>query len=456
MLFTYCEKMFESQPSPRAALKKILKTHLWMKLIIALALGVATGFALLHFQHLFPDRLIVSLADWIALPGSLYLTLIQMVIVPLILSSLILALADITQLAHAKNITVSAFIFIVVSTIGGALIGIIVTSLFQPGVAIHEAARPLGELAVHREGVLSLTPHSLLKLIPSNPLATLVNGDLLDVLMISLIFGLVISKMDKKKSAILLEFMEGTQALCMLLITWTIQLAPYAVFGLMVRAVVNSGASVLMGMLGYLSCTFFGYVLIALAWLAWLTFIGVNPWSFLKNCKEPLLLAFSLSSSAATMPTTLETAKHNLKIPAEIADFLIPMGTALNMAGSALWQSSATFFLAQAFGSTIDLPTIITIIILTIGASIGTPGVPGAGVGVLNVTLRSVGVPATGIPLILGVDRLVDMGCTVVNVMGDLVMCQTTMWAIQRKDKAKMKEKEGLLVKRPKLLEQEP
>lgn len=422
--------MFENTSSYRGALKKILSSHLWLKLLVALALGVGTGFVLLFLIPTFSENNIRVFADWLALPGSLYLTLIQMVIVPLILSSLILSLADITKLTKARSITLSATIFILISTVGAALLGIFITNILRPGDSIFEAAQGLGKLQIPREGLFSITPQVLLDLIPVNPLATLVKGELLDIIIISVIFGLVISKMDKKKSALIMEFLASTQALCMQLIAWTIKLAPYAVFGLMTRSVVNSGATVLIGMLGYLACTFIGFILVAVCWLLWLAFIGTNPWHFLKNSKEPLLLAFSLSSSAATMPTTLETAKKKLGIPEEIADFLIPMGTALNMAGSTLWQSSATFFLAQAFGSSIDLSVILTIVTLTVIASIGTPGVPGAGVGVLNTTLQSVGVPATGIPLILGVDRLVDMGCTVINVMGDLIMCKTTLWVI--------------------------
>lgn len=424
----------------RAALKKILSTHLWLKLLIALGLGIGTGSLLLQLSPPDSERSLKMLADWIALPGSLYLTLIQMVIVPLILSSLILSLADITKLSQAKMISFSALIFIAISTVVAAFLGIVIINIFQPGAGVHEATKALGTLEVApRDGLIAFTPETILNLVPVNPLATLVKGELLDVMMLALIFGLVISKMDDKRSSIIIEFLEGTQALCMQLITWTIKLAPYAVFGLMVRSVINSGSAVLLGMLGYLGCTFLGFVVIALCWLIWLSLIGTNPWVFLKLSREPLLLAFSLSSSAATMPTTLETAKEKFHIPAEIADFLIPMGTALNMAGSALWQSSATFFLAQAFGSDIDFSIILTIVILTIGASIGTPGVPGAGVGVLNITLRNVGVPSSGIPLILGVDRLVDMGCTVINVMGDLVMCKTTLWAIKADQKTPMK-----------------
>lgn len=421
--------------SSLSGLRELLNTHLWLKMLISLVIGVGIGFLILQWEQ--GGDLRLSIADWLAVPGSIYLTIIQMVIVPLILSSIILALADITQKAQAKKIATTALIFVLVTTCIAALLGIAIVTLFKPGVAIQETAKNFGVIEINRGAVFSFTPQSVVRLIPANPLASLLNGDLLEVLIISLIFGLVISRMDRKKSEAIIEVLIGIQSLCMLIITWTMKLAPFAVFGLMTRAVVTSGVSVLFGMIGYLLSTFAGFIAMALLYLVWIGLIGKKPWQFLVESKEPLLLAFSLSSSAATMPNTLETAKNKLKIAPDVAEFLIPLGTAINMAGSALWQTSATVFLAQAFGGGIDFATIVTIVILTIGASIGTPGVPGAGVGVLTTTLKTVGVPASGIPLILGVDRLVDMGSTVINVLGDLIMCVTVEWVLKKEEKEK-------------------
>jgi Na+/H+-dicarboxylate symporter len=428
-------------------LDNLLKTHLWLKLLLALALGVALGIFLLQIIGDSKNSWLINLADWLALPGSIYLTVIQMVIVPLILSSIILALADIQKQTAAAKMAGVALIFTVVSTSLAAGVGLGVVAIFKPGTAIHKSAYEIGQLEATQAPSFSLTPDSIVKLIPQNPLASLLNGDLLEVLLVSLLFGIVISRMKKEAAQPLLEILTGLQSMCLLIITWTVRLAPYAVFGLMVRAVVNSGLSVLMGMLGYLICCFVGYIVMIALYMIWIQTLGFHSWSFLKNSREPLLLAFSLSSSAATMPTTLETAKNKLSIAPEVAELFIPLGTTINMAGSAVWQTSATLFLAQAFGSQIDFATVLTVIVITIGASIGTPGVPGAGVGVLTSTLRTVGVPASGIPLILGVDRLVDMGCTVINVMGDLVMCAT----VQRFTLGKfvMKEKEVPVINEP-------
>ncbi|WP_413294638.1 dicarboxylate/amino acid:cation symporter [Bdellovibrio sp. HCB185ZH] len=418
-------------------LRELIRTYLWLKLLIAMSLGVGTGFLLLNLSEKYPGTWVTVLADWLALPGSVYLTVIQMVVVPLILSSIVLALSQISQDGQAKKIATTAVIYIMCSTAIAATIGITVVEFIKPGEAIQESAKSMGQMDVGARPGLSITPQTIVKLIPENILGSLISGNLQEIILIAIVFGLVFSRMDRDKSKTFLEFLVGTKALCMQIITWTVRLAPYAIFGLMVRAIVNSGASVLLGMAGYLFSVMLAFVLLAVVYLLWLMCIGIGPLTFLQKSKEPLLLAFSLSSSAATMPTTIQTAKDKFKIQPEIADFLIPLGTSVNMAGSALWMSSATLFLAQAFGGDIDLPTVITIILMTVGASLGTPGVPGAGLGVLSSTLRSVGVPPSGMPLILGIDRLVDMGATVMNVMSDLVMCLTAQWNIRRKERKK-------------------
>ncbi len=424
-----------SLQSAQRGLEDFLRTRLWAKLLLALVLGIVGGYALLALEQKSQGSWARSTADWLALPGSVYLAVIQMVIVPLVLSSIVLALSGVGQ--RSKTIGTSAMIFVVLSTFVAATIGVTLTELLQPGAGIRATLNLGGGSMMAESARFNLTPETILRFIPTNPLASLLKGDLLEVLIISFLFGLVLSQMEEKHSAPLKQFLVGTQSLCLRVITMIMRIAPLAVFGLMLRAVVHSGLQVLSGMFGYLACTFAGFIVMALLYAIWILLItGMSPLSFFSRTKEALLLAFSLSSSAATMPTTLRVAKENLAIEDEIAELVIPLGTTVNMAGSAIWQTSATLFLAQAFGNQVSTSTLLMVIALSVGASIGTPGVPGAGLGVLTATLRNVGVPPTGIPLILGVDRLVDMGCTVINVMGDLVMSLTAQWAVKRKKRA--------------------
>lgn len=434
-MFSHSASLTEFLKS-RKNLENLIKTKLWAKLLLALALGVLTGYIAVSLELKTQGSWAKSFGDWAALPGSIYLSMIQMVIVPLILSSIILSLSNIGKGRETKTIGTSAIFFVIISTLLAAAIGVIVTYLLNPGEAIGTSMEITQAITAPETKKFSISPQFFLSFIPLNPLASLLKGDLLEVLILSVIFGLVISQMEEKQSATILSFLNGIQSLCLKMIAFAMKLAPYAVFGLMLRAVIHAGVAVLWAMLGYVVSAFIGFLLMVAMYCAWLLFIGVNPLSFLKKSSESLLLAFSLSSSAATMPTTLRIAQEELHVRNEISQLLIPLGTTINMAGSAIWQSSATIFLAQAFGESLPISSVLLVIVLTIGASIGTPGVPGAGLGVLTSTLKSVGVPPSGISLLLGIDRLVDMGCTALNVMGDLVMCLTAEWIIQRKEKS--------------------
>jgi len=369
----------------------------------------------------------------LALPGSIFLAAIQMVVVPLVFSSIILGLAEMGEKTQAKKLGLTAILFVLISTFLAAIVGVVVTQLLHPGEYIRDFVPLVSHFDVSKTDSFVFTPQTVLNFIPINPLQALMRGDLLEVLIIAIIFGVVMSQIESKQIIALKQFLTGIQTLCLQVITLAMSIAPYAVFGLMLRAFVHSGMSVLAGMLGYIVCVFLGFIVMAIFYALWIWIVlKKNAIKFFSNSKEALLLAFSLSSSAATMPTTLRVATKHLHIEEEISGLLIPLGTTINMAGSAIWQTSATLFLAQAFGSDVSLLSILLVVALSVGASIGTPGVPGAGLGVLTTTLKSVGVPATGIPLILGVDRLVDMGCTVVNVMGDLVMCLTAQWILKK------------------------
>lgn len=415
-------------------LEALLKSRLWAKLLFALFLGVVFGYVLVNLEREIGGTWSLIVADWIALPGSIYLAAIQMVIVPLVLCSIILALSSINQETKARKVGTTSLIFVLVSTAFAAFVGIGVTDFFNPGETIRKTLNIQSSITPYQQEHFRITPDTVLRFIPTNPLESILKADLLEILIISFIFGIVMSQMESLQVRPLQQFLKGVQALCLQVITLAMRLAPFAVFGLMLRAVVHSGMTVLTGMIGYLLCTFLGFFIMIICYLAWVSLIAkISPLEFLRRTREALLLAFSLSSSAATMPTTLKVAREELNVEDEISQLVIPLGTTINMAGSAIWQTSATIFLAQVFGAEVSWSQFLLIAMLTVGSSIGTPGVPGAGLGVLSSTLKSVGVPSTGIPLILGVDRLVDMGCTVVNVMGDLVMCLTSKWALRDK-----------------------
>jgi len=239
---------------------------------------------------------------------------------------------------------------------------------------------------------------------------------------LAIIGGIALISVESKQANVVLDFLEVVQSICMTVISWAMRIAPFAVFGLITQVAATTGLQAMQSMSLYVLTSFAGFALFILFYLLLVAFTRkISPFTYLKKIMAPMLLAFSTSSSAATMPLTMKVAEEELDVEASTARFLIPLGTTVNMAGSAIWHTSAVIFLAQAYQVDLSLAQIGFIAATSIGSAVGSPGVPGVGIGVLAAVLSRVGIPIEGISLIMGVDRLVDMGCTVVNVSGDLV-----------------------------------
>ena len=201
-------------------------------------------------------------------------------------------------------------------------------------------------------------------------------------------------------------------------------LAPVAVFGLMAQLISRIGLEALLGMAIYVMTVLFGLFIIFIGFMVIIFLLTrYNALVFIKNSRELLLLAFSTSSSAAVMPLTIKTAEDKLNVRPSIAEFVIPIGATINMNGTALYQGVATIFLAQVYGIELSASALMLLVVVAVGASIGSPATPGVGIVILAMVLGTVGIPASGIALLLGVDRILDMCRTAVNVAGDLVAC---------------------------------
>lgn len=210
----------------------------------------------------------------------------------------------------------------------------------------------------------------------------------------------------------------------MRVVSWAMYLAPLAVFGLITRLVASLGLNVLAGMLLYVITVVLGLVALALMYLVIArALVGTPIKQFFMTSKELLLLAFSTSSSAAVMPMTLKLTENTFKVKPGIARFLVPLGATINMTGTALYQGVATVFLAQVFQVELTFMNYVFVVTMAIAASIGSPATPGAGIVILSMVLEGVGIPAAGVALLLGVDRILDMCRTAINVLGDVVMC---------------------------------
>lgn len=247
---------------------------------------------------------------------------------------------------------------------------------------------------------------------------------MLQVVLFSVMIGVALVSISPMQSKPLLELLGSLQEVSMAVVRWTMLLAPTAVFGLISKFTINLGLEALMGMLVYVGTVLLGLLLMLIVYMSIILIVtGKSPIAFMRAIKDVLLLAFSTSSSAAVMPLSIKTAEESIGVRPSISQFVIPLGATINMNGTALYQSVAAVFLAQAFGIELGFGELLLIMITVVGASIGTPSTPGVGIVILALILNSVGIPTAGIALIIGVDRILDMSRTAVNVTGDLVTC---------------------------------
>jgi Na+/H+-dicarboxylate symporter len=267
-------------------------------------------------------------------------------------------------------------------------------------------------------------PRQITKILPENPVVAMVEARMMHIVIFSIFIGIALLAMSPKKSKPLLELLGSLQAVCLIVVGWAMKLAPLAVFGLMAKLTSTIGLEGLVGMAGYVGTVLLGLLLLLVFYLLIVAFIGKrSPWTFLKEAREVQLLAFSTSSSAAVMPLSLKTAEDGLKIRPSIAQFMIPLGATSNMDGTALYQGVATVFLAQVFGLELSVAALALVVFTAVMASIGAPATPGVGIVILASVLESAGIPGSGVALIIGVDRILDMSRCVINVTGDLTAC---------------------------------
>ena len=220
----------------------------------------------------------------------------------------------------------------------------------------------------------------------------------------------------------MLDLLGSLQEVCMTVVRWAMLLAPIAVFGLLAQLTAKLGLNALMGMAIYVGTVLAGLFLLFLVYLLIIFLVArEHPFKFISSVRDVLLLAFSTSSSAAVMPLSIKTAEEKLKVRPSVSQFVIPLGATINMNGTALYQGVAAIFLAQVFGIDIGMGGMVLIVLTSVGASIGAPATPGVGIVILSMVLGTVGIPAAGIALIMGVDRILDMSRTAINVSGDLV-----------------------------------
>ncbi len=404
-------------------LQRLVETRLWLKVLIAMFLGIGLGVALSEDAALVPSRIAAPVIDWLALPGLLFIRLIQMIMIPLVVTSVIRGIVGGGDPAELKVLGPRVAMFFLVFTVAAIIIGIGVASWLRPGdlLAAQGWAADVSApaIATERPTVTSF----ITDLLPENPLASMVSGEMLSIVAFAIIAGIAMLSLDAPTAEPVIRLLGAVQEICMTIIRWAMKLAPLAVFGLMCQVTASVGWSALSGLGMYVFAVLLSMALLALANVLVSWWCGVRPGKFLAGCRDMMLLAFSTASSAAVMPLSLKTAMEKFHIRESIARFVVPVGTIINMNGTAAFQAIAAIFLAQVYGLDLGTPAIVMMVVTTVAASIGTPSAPGAGVIVLATVLSSVGIPVEGIGIIIGVDRILGMVRSSLNVMNDMTTC---------------------------------
>ncbi len=420
-------------------LRGFVRSRLWLQVLVAMALGVATGVLLGPSTGLIAPERAAVLTSWLALPGYLFLALIQMIVIPLVFASIVLGMAAGENLDYLRRVGFRVVGFFLLTTVAAVAIGLGVALSLKPGERVDASA--LSAQIVQADAVDAPAPPSLVDLpdrlvqiVPTNPLKAGLEQNMMQVVLLALLVGVALVSMNRRRAQPLLDLLGSVQEVTMVVVRWAMYLVPLAVFGLLAQITTRLGLDALVGMGFYVLTVLLGlaamlllYLLICRVWG------GMRPLSFLAAARDVQLLAFSTSSSAAVMPVTLKTAEDRLGVDPSLARFVVPLGTTINMAGTALYQVVATLFLAQVFQVEVGLASLLLVAVLAIGASIGSPGTPGIGIVILAMLLGTIGIPAAGIALIIGVDRILDMSRTMINVTGDLVACRVLQAGHERR-----------------------
>ena len=405
--------------------------QLYTKILIGLGAGVFVG-TVANWADIVWLQDLLRLIEPI---GTVFIRLIMMIVIPLVVASLILgtaSLGDLRKLGRLGGKTVGIYLF---TTAAAVTLGLLLSNLVKPGSRIDPTTRDsiVASYADDAAGRMTMAAQrpsvseTLINMIPNNPFQAAANGDLLPLIIFSIIFGAAVSLIARERRDMVLTFFNGVNDAVMIIIDWVMKLAPYAVFALVGSVVSRFGLDLLQSLLIYALVVVGGLLLHVLIMYGSLVRFGVgmSPVVFAKRIAEVPLVAFSTSSSSATLPVTMETAQEDLGVSRETASFVLPLGATINMDGTALYQAVAVMFIAQIYGVPMGVGEQLTIVLTATLASIGAAGVPSAGIITLILVLQSVGLGAqtqAGIALILGVDRILDMIRTAVNVTGDLTV----------------------------------
>ncbi|MFZ5653881.1 MAG: dicarboxylate/amino acid:cation symporter [Pseudomonadota bacterium] len=392
------------------------------RILLGMVAGIAVGVLLRPLADR-PDSFAATLGAWLVdtafeVGGSIFVASLKLMVVPLLFVSLVNGASAMGASARMGRIAGKTLALYLVTTGIAISLALLLANLIDPG------------LGVGLEGEVDFDPAAapsakevLISIFPSNPVKAMADGNMLQIIVFSLLMGIALAR-SGAAGARAREVFASFNEVIMTMVTLLMHLAPYGVFCLLAKLFAELGFAAILDLGKY-----FGTVLLALAVHGTLTYgllLGLvarrSPLTFLRNVRPALLFGFSTASSNATLPVTLSVAERRLGIDNRVASFTVPLGATINMDGTAIMQGVATVFIAQAYGLDISMGGYLAVILTATLASIGTAGVPGVGLVTLAMVLEQVGLPVAGIALIIGIDRLLDMARTAVNVCGDLAV----------------------------------
>jgi Na+/H+-dicarboxylate symporter len=392
------------------------KLSITYKILGALFLGILFG---IIFNLLGSKPVNDTLIKWILDPlGNIFLRAIKMVVVPLVLFSLIVGTASIGDIKKLGRIGVKTLGFYLTTTALAVTIALIIANILKPGIGVDVVSTAKAVEAAKPPFILDIFTN----MIPTNPVESLVKGDMLQIIVFAIFFGIALTLIGEKAKPVI-ELCDQINNAFLKIITLVMLFAPIGVFALMSKVIITLGIPVILSLFKYVLIVLFGLFLhTTLVYSTALRVLGkVKPAIFFKKFWSVMVFALTTSSSNATIPVNLEACNTKLGTSEKVSSFTIPLGATVNMDGTAIMQGVAAMFIAQFFGVDLDLQKQLMIILTATLASIGTAGVPGAGIVMLTMVLQQVGLPLEGVALVLSVDRIVDMFRTVVNITGDAI-----------------------------------
>lgn len=405
-----------------------MKLKLHWKIAIGMVLGLLFG----YLMKILELKGIVT--DWIQPFGTIFINLLKMIAVPLIVVSLIVGLAELKDIAKLSKLGIRTIALYLISTVMAVSIGLVLANLIQPGKYINDESRKTllenfagdaGQKIELAENAKSRAPlQPLVDIVPDNFFKSLSdNGSMLQVILFVILLGIGLILIEEEKSKPVVQFFKGLNEVIMKIIDLIMKTAPYGVFALMAALMVDIPDFSTLGALAmYAFTVLLGLMLMVFVFYPTLllTFAKVSPKRFYKAIAPAQLLAFSTSSSAATLPVTMERVTDHVGVDEEVSSFVLPLGATVNMDGTSLYQAVAAIFIAQAMlPEALDLKTQLMIIVTATLASIGSAAVPSAGMVMLVIVLGQAGIPEAGLALIFAMDRPLDMCRTVTNITSD-------------------------------------